>query len=297
MMVTSALLAMMTMAEAFAAVWPLQSASPAAAPPPVAIVSAFQGTASVQEKRGGPRPLALYDWVKADVTVDVAPAGRLELTLIDGRRYALGAGARVRLSAGTLTTVRGEVTEQAAMPPLISLAPIAGPPPRAAGAVRVRGKGVSKLNPCESVRTLRDQTILRFETIEGAVRYQVEVRDTADSRVFARTVAGPPVTIPSGVLASGTEYVWTVRTEGNIPPATSTARFWTLETSAEVARLSLSSSSDVAVVGLLGGVDFHLGLLNEAIAELTVASQRASQETATVAVLERARAALAASCQ
>jgi hypothetical protein len=294
MMPMRALIVMTVIVETIVSV-SSQRSGPGGVPAPVAIVSALEGSASIQEKRGQ-RPLALYDWVNGDVTVDVAAGGRLELTLIDGRRYALGAGARVKLSENTLTKVRGEVTEQSSLPQLLSLAPIAGPPPRAAGAVRVRGRGVSKLNPCESVRTLRDRTILRFQPIDGAVRYVVEVRDNADSRVFAATVDQSPVTIPPALLAAGAAYVWTVRTEGSIPPATSTSRFSTVDASVEAARGALASSSESTALGLLGGIDLHLGLLNEAVAELTTASERTPMDVATRAVLERARAALAGSC-
>jgi hypothetical protein len=276
----------------------LQTASGTAnAPAAAAIVSTLQGSASARTTGSSPQPLKLFDWIKTDATVDVAPAGRLELILIDGHRYTLGGGARVLLSSGALTTVRGEVRAQPAMPQLVALTPIAAPAPRAAGAVRVRGRGVTKLNPCQGVRTLRERTILQFETVEGAARYQVEVRDSSDTRVFARTIDRPPLTIPSDVLTAGTQYVWTVRSEGTIPPATSEATFSTLDAQAEAARRSLATSPEVASIGLLGGIDIHLRLLNEAIAELTDASQRTPHDTATVAALERARATLAGACQ
>ena len=133
--------------------------------------------------------------------------------------------------------------------------------------------------------------------MEGAARYQIEVRNSGDEQVFARTIDRPPVAIPADVLVAGAEYVWTVRAEGRIPPASSEARFTTLDASSESARRSPASTLDPQAIGLLGGIDAHLGLLNEATVELTDAVQRTSGDPATEAALKRARAALAAACQ
>lgn len=277
----------------------LLQSPPAAAPSPqpVAIVSAIKGSAWIVPKSGARQLLTLYDWIREDGVVDVAAQGRLELIMIDGRRYALGGGARARLATSSLTTLRGSVTQEPAMPRLVSLAPIAGETPGATGAVRLRGRSVARLNPCEAVVTLRDQTVLRFDPVEGASHYDVEVRTTNDEPVFARTVDQPPLAIPPGVLAAGMGYVWTVRTAGVMPPAKSEARFMTLDRGAEAAREAFASSLDPATSGLLGGIDFHLGLLNEAISELAAADQRTPRDSAAEQAAERARLALAAACK
>ena len=281
------------------AVVSLLQSQPAAAssPQPVAIVSAIKGSAWIVPKTGARQLLTLYDWIKEDGVVDVAAQGRLELIMIDGRRYALAGGARARLASSSLTTLRGSVTQQPAMPRLVSLAPITGETPGAAGAVRLRGRNVARLNPCEAVVTLRDQTVLRFDPVEGASHYDVEVRTTNDEPVLARSVERPPLAIPSGVLAAGTGYVWTVRTGGVMPPAKSEARFMTLDSGAEAARSAFATSVDPAAGGLLGGIDFHLGLLNEAISELGAAEQRTPRDSAAEQAAERARLALAAACK
>jgi hypothetical protein len=276
----------------------LQSAPHVAvSPQPVAIASAIKGSAWILPKAGWRQPLTLYDWVKADTVVDVAAGARLELIMIDGRRYALGGGARAKLSSTSLTTLRGPVSQESTMPALISLAPIAGKAPRAVGAVRVRGRGIAKLNPCDTVLTLHDETVLRFDPVGGASQYEIEVRSSDDRQVFARTIDQPPLAIPPGVLAAGTDYVWTVRAEGAVPPARSEGRFTTLDSSVEAARRAFASALDPAASGLLGGIDVHLGLLNEAIVELAAAAQRAPGDAAAEGAAKRARAALATACQ
>jgi hypothetical protein len=268
-----------------------------AAPVPAAIVSALQGNAWVQSKARGKRRAMLYDWLELDAVVDVAADARLELIMIDGHRYALAGGASARVSATSVTKLKGIVTTESSIPALVSLAPIAGGAPKTSGAVRVRGQTVTQLNPCEGVRTLRDETVLSFDPVEGAARYVIDVRNRDDEQVFTRSIDGPPLAIPAGVLAAGTEYTWTVRADGPIPPAKSENRFATLDAGAEAARRALVSTLDPAANGLLGGIDLHLGLLNESIAELTLAAQRAPDDTEAHAAVKRAHAALAAVCK
>jgi len=289
---------MLMLARALTVALLLQSAPGArAAPEPVAIVSALQGNASVQSTARGKRPAVLYDWLEPNAVVDVAPGARLELILIDGRRYALAGGASARVSGTSLTTVRGGVTAESSMPRLVSLAPIGGDAPKVAGAVRVRGQTVTKLNPGEGMRTLRDETVLRFDLVDGAARYVIDVRTRDEEQVFTRTIERPPLAIPAGVLAAGAEYVWTVRADGPIPPAKSEGRFTTLDAEAEAARHALASALDPGASGLLGGIDLHLGLLNESIAELTSAAERAPAKAEVDAAVKRAHAALTAACQ
>jgi hypothetical protein len=272
------------------------SAGVAASPQPVAIVSVINGSAWTRATSGTRQPLSLYDWVTPGAVLDVAPPARVEIIMIDGRRYTLGGGARAKVSSTGLTTQRGPVTQESAVPRLVSLAPIAGKTPRAAGALRLRGPSVAKLNPCETVLTLRDETMLRFDPVEGATSYDIEVRDTTDRQVLARTIERPPLAVPAGVLLAGTEYVWKVQTVGAVPSATSERAFTTLDSAAETARRGFVSAIDPASRGLLGGIDFHLGLLNESIAELTAAAERAPRDRAAQRAADRARLALATAC-
>jgi hypothetical protein len=274
----------------------LLQASSVVAPPPVAIVATLQGTAWVRPNKGDQRLLRLYDWVTPAAVIEVAPAGRLVLIMIDGRRYALGGGARATLSSTSLTATRGEVTEESAMPRLVSLAAIAGKPPRAAAAVRVRGRGIARLTPCQGVLTLRDETVLQFEPVEGAPRYNVEVRTIDDRLVFARSIERPPLAIPAGVLAAGADYLWTVRTEAMDSPAVSEARFTTLENGADAERRAFAAALAPAAIGLLGALDAHVGLLHEAIAELTAAAQLAPNDVHAQSAAMGVRTRLASLC-
>ena len=115
--------------------------------------------------------------------------------------------------------------------------------------------------------------MLRFEPIAGASHFAIESRLTTAARV-AQTIERPPIAMPAGVLKAGIDYIWTVRVAGDGPPAQSEGRFHTLDAEAEAARSSLAGALDPAGSGLLGGIDLNLGLLNEAIAELTAAADR-----------------------
>ena len=88
-----------------------------------------------------------------------------------------------------------------------------------------------------------------------------------------------------------------MRADGPIPPAKSEGRFATLDASAEAARRALAARLNPAAIGLLGGIDLHLGLVNESIAEFTLAAQRAPDDTEAHAAVKRAHAALAAFCK
>ena len=275
---------------------PQPAPKPASEPELVAIVSALDGKMWAQSKPTR-RSLALYDWLPAGMVIDLDEKARAVIIMMDGRRYELGGGSRVQLTASSATIVRGPVKEAAPVPGLVALAPIAGRAPTVSGAVRLRARNIPKLNPCNTVVTLRDATVLRFEPIAGASQFAVEVQTEDGRRVFAQTIDRPPLAVPAGVLSGGVEYFWTVRLIGDGPPARSEGRFRTLDAEAEAARIALGRSSDTADSGLLGGIDFHLGVLNEAIEELSAAAERNPDNVAAREAADRARAALASVCR
>ena len=269
-----------------------------ASPPsqPVAIVAAIEDGAWSKARARSPKPLTLYDWLEAGVVVEVAPQGRVVLIMIDGRRYALDGGAQAQLSSTGLTTQHGSIREEPRVPRLTLLAPIAGKAPSEPAAVRLRSPAIAKLNPCQAILTMSGETVLRFEPVAGASRYAIQVRTGDDQEVFSAIVEKPPLAVPAGVLSGATTYLWTVQAVGMIPPAKSEARFQTLATAVESARRSFAGALDPANSGVLGGIDLHLGLLNEAVEELTAAARRAPSDPAAEAVAQRARLALAISC-
>jgi len=275
---------------------PSGTAKPASPPELAAIVSALEGKMWAQGKPAR-RTIALYDWLHAGTVLDLDAEARATLIMMDGRRYELGGGSRVQLTAKSATTLRGPVKETAPVPELASLAPIAGRAPKLSAAVRLRAVSIPKLNPCYTVVTLRDATVLRFEPIAGASQFAIEVQTDDGRRVFAQTIERPPLAVPAGLLSPGTDYIWTVRVTGDGPPARSEGRFHTLDAEAEAARASLAGSLDPAATGLLGGIDLNLGLLNEAIAELTAASERDPSNAAARAAADRARSELATACK
>lgn len=275
---------------------PSGTAKPATPTELVAIVSALEGKIWAQAKPSR-RTLALYDWLHAGTVIDLDADARAVLIMMNGKRYELGGGSRVQLTETSATTLRGPVREAAPVPQLSSLAPIAGRAPKLSAAVRLRAVSIPKLNPCYTVVTLRDATVLRFEPIAGASQFAIEVQTDDGQRVFAQTIERPPIAMPAGVLKAGIDYIWTVRVAGDGPPARSEGRFHTLDAEAEAARSSLAGALDPAGSGLLGGIDLNLGLLNEAIAELTAAADRDQGNAAARAAAERARRALAETCK
>jgi hypothetical protein len=81
---------------------PTESAKPAPAPELVAIVSALEGKMWAQGKPM--RRLALYDWLHVGTVIDLDPQAHAVLVMMDGRRYELGGGSRVELTATSATT-------------------------------------------------------------------------------------------------------------------------------------------------------------------------------------------------
>ena len=84
---------------------PSGTAKPAAPTELVAIVSALEGKMWAQAKPVR-RTLGLYDWLHAGTVIDLDTEARAVLIMMDGRRYELGGGSRVQLTATSATTLR-----------------------------------------------------------------------------------------------------------------------------------------------------------------------------------------------
>lgn len=179
-------------------------------PAPVAIVYSLTGTATLVDPA---RPLHRLDRLQAGATIEVGPASRLALAFASGVRYELGAGARVVIGKADLASRAGLVKALPRLPPFPILVAIseAEKPGARAGAVRIRGEEIEDLSPGDGAATLADATVLHFQLVEGAVRYQVEVEDGRGNVIFQTATETPWVRVPAGTLAPGARCHWTVK--------------------------------------------------------------------------------------
>jgi hypothetical protein len=203
----------------------------------------------------------------------------------------------VKLGKADLAARSGSVRPLPRVPSLPPIAPLA-PEEQAglrAGAVRIRGERIGGLYPRRGAAALAGAAVLRFQPVEGAATYRVEVQDRRGSVVFATETAGSPVKLPAGVLRAGRRYAWTVRTlERPGPVARGEAELVTLPEedarAREKLRQAVVSLREDRPMALLAAVDQNLGLLLEARDELRTAIQESPGDPAlglALATLER----------
>jgi len=253
------------------------AASAAKTHQPVAIVYGLAGDTWHTAPDAARRPSRLYDRLPAETTVEVGPGSRLELAFVNGLRYELGKGSRVRLGARDLTSRTGTVRRLPAVPPLPPLPPIAPQdrPGLPSGAPPIRGEPIKGLYPRRGAAVLANATVLYFQPVTGASRYRIEVQDGENQAVFQTEVESPPVKVPAGTLPPGNTYRWTVRTldrPGAI--AHGKAELVTLGDQASRAREKARKILEVEGAGslpLLAEIDRSLGLWLEAREELKAA--------------------------
>lgn len=268
--------------------------SPAGASEPVAIVYSLTGEASLNAPGASARPLRLFDRLSGGTIIDVGKGSRVAVAFGNGRRYELDERSRVTLGPKDLASRNGSVRALPRVPRLPRLAPIAAedrPGPRA-GAVRIRAERIAGLYPREGAATLAGATVLRFQPVDSAGRYRIEVQDDHGRTIYRVQVNTSEVRVPNGILQPGTRYYWAVRTldrPGAI--AAGEAAFITLPEQAAKLRGALHAaievSEDVEALPLLIAVDLNLGLLLEAQEGLRTALQRSPGCSALVQSLAR----------
>ena len=256
---------------------------------PVALVYSLAGEATLTLPTGGRHPLRLFDRLPEGTTVEAGPGSRLALAFANGRRYELGEKSRVTLGRSDLASRSGLVRPLPRVPPLPRILPIAEEehPGLSAGAVRIRAERITGLYPRNGAATLAGATNLRFQPVDGAGKYRIEVQDRQGNVVFATETTASPVKLPSGSLKPGMRYGWTVRTIERVGPvARGEADFATLPSrlaeEREALRRAVETAGDGALLALLAEVDRSLGLLAEAREELQ-AAVRASPDDAALA--------------
>ncbi len=263
------------------------SASPAA--PPVAIVAGLSGQATVRTGGDAARALRLFDRLEVGATVETRDDGDVVLVFRGGERVQLGRGSRGRVEATRITPLHGTVTPLASVSPVPLVAPV-----RAAGttitAVRIRAGGITVRGPAHGVTTLPDTTVLYFDPVAAAARYQIEI-EAADATVVYRTESdASPVAVPAGVLLAGRDYRWLVRTRGATGFVLSgEGHFSTLANEAGTARERLRASLATidGAAALLAEVDWTLGLWPEALQGFRRAGTNEAVIAERIAAIER----------
>lgn len=240
------------------------SASPEASP--VAIVAGLSGQASVRTGGDGERALRLFDRLHQGATVETRD-GDVLLVFRGGERAQLGRGSRGRVEATRLIPLHGTVTPLASVSPVPLVAPV-----RAAGttitAVRIRAGGIPVRGPAHGVTTLPDRTVLHFDPVAAAARYEVEIEGPDATVVYRTQSDASAVAVPAGVLQDGRDYRWLVRARGaNGFALSGEGRFSTLSYEAGAARERLRASLATmdGAAALLAEVDWTLGLWSEAL--------------------------------
>jgi hypothetical protein len=287
---------MTTTLRAFAGGLLLLAVSIAAAGPREPVVLIYQISGEAQRIAPGRslEPLRLFDWLPAEVTIELRPGSRVVLAFVSGKRYELSGPARATLGKGDLASRSGGVKALPPVPPFPGLKPIAESenPGAVAGAVWIRGERITGLYPRHGAAALAGETVLRFKPVTSAEKYRIEVQDCQGRIVFQTDAESPPVKVPAGVLRGGRRYWWTVRTlDRPGPVARGEAELVTLGASTARAReetREILAAEGEGSLPLLAEIDRSLGLLRESRDELRLALDAEPGDPA----LEKALAAI-----
>lgn len=237
---------------------------------PVALIYALTGEATLTVPGGGRQPLRLFDRLSVGTALEVGTSSRLAIAFANGRRYELGERSRATLGQSDLASRSGPVRPLPRVPPLPRILPIAeeehpGPRP---GAPLIRAERITGLYPRDGAATLAAATTLRFEPVNGAGKYRIEVQDRQGNVVFATETTASSVGLSPKALQPGKRYDWTVRTIDRVGPvAQGEAGFVTLPARVaeerEALRKAVERLGDKELLALLAEVDRSLGLLDE----------------------------------
>lgn len=246
-----------------------------------ALVVTASGPMSVGE---GPtrRTVRALDWLESGSVLD-AGSQTAVVALAGGRRFELLAGARVRIAPDRLEVVTGQTRELESVSPIPRVARLASNEKAGtrSGAMRIRGRRISRLYPSGDVVTLAEATMLRFALAPGIVEYHVEIEDDEGATVFHVSTRGGEVLVARDVLQAGRRYRWSVRGGSGAGLARGEAEFSTLDAQAASARqklaASIGKSQEVGALALLAEVDRQLGLLLEARDGFARALERAPE--------------------
>jgi len=264
-----------------------------------AVVESVSGIVRAGPPGGPVRGVNSLDWLAPGEALEVAAKSSVTLVLLNGSRYRLGGAARATVTAGSLQGVRGPVELLSKLPPLPSIASIAGGVARASGAVRFRNPSkIGSFYPREGVVVLPDLARLSFSTVARASIYQVDLIDEDENSLLRRRTVNGSVEVPPGVLRPGSRYSWRVRALGDIGviaeagAAFSTIGETELQARANFADMLRQVAGGAAALAVLGEIDFQLGLIEEARREFQAALELQPGDLQYRSALQRVEAAL-----
>jgi hypothetical protein len=200
----------------------LLQAVPLAGAEVVALVTDAVGVAEVVRAADEEvQPLHLFGRLEGGDVVRTGADSALVVAFVSGARFEIGSEAEATIVADGLKAGKGELRSLAPVPtvPKIAAIPAAAEPGRRSGAIRFRsaspwGASVENLYPRDGAAVQADRAVLTFTPLSQADGYKVDVEDELGETVFAVETSAPEVVIPAGVLKSGSEYYWRVRTTG-----------------------------------------------------------------------------------
>ncbi len=262
------------------------------APKPLAaLISDLAGVVSVKPAAAGVTARAQrFDALPVGAILEVGPDARAEIVLAGGQRFELGPKARATIAAKRLTSTSGPITELPSLPALPSIVALDDSRPKGGlGGVRLRGTLISGLRPFQSV-TLPERTTIRFNPVDGASRYSVEIENTAGRRIFVVESTASEVVVPAGVLEPGATYFVTVLTLDKVGAAArGTSEFTTLTANDSRVREALRQSLEAGGgdLALLAEIDRRLGLYEEALDGFRAALAKTPEDVVVQQAIQR----------
>jgi hypothetical protein len=189
----------------------------AAAAEPVAMVTDLEGKAWA-EAGGGKEAVGILYEIEAGTRVQVEPGARLvAVYLKGGEEFSFRGPASAVFGSGGPEALSGEKPRARGALPAgrINLSP-AGRRALVQSAVVMRGgKAGSRIRllTLNGSRSLDAQPEFRWQAVEGARQYQVEIMDDAGRTVFEAAAQGASLRLPDELrLEEGVPYTWAVST-------------------------------------------------------------------------------------
>jgi hypothetical protein len=257
-----------------------------------AVVSLLEGDVSVLVTEASPtQPVRLLDRLPAGVTLRLAQDSRVVILFADGRRFEVAGESEVSIGDREPILVNGAMRRLADVPTSPALFRIVGSEgisgDTATTRIRSDEEGRSGLDPGNGSVIEGATTTFRFNPVENARRYRVEITDEhTHETLLTVTTSASEIIVSAGILEPGTPYHWTVQAIGPLPqPALLGASFATLSAEHRTMRHALAELAEAPgnpdLWILLAEVDRVLGMRQEACADLDRAIAHGAPHPAT----------------
>ncbi len=290
---------------------------------PVAIVCWISGNAKfLKTASSRAKTLSVLDRLPSGAIVRTDEGAQVMLVFLDGERYVLGSGSKIRVGRRGVKIDAGSVQRLESVPAVAQLPRLAKDqkPGKRPAAGRIRQarfapRPTFELYPHDQATLLHDAPVLHFRALSRVERYEVEVRDIRgrdiysvemDVRATAANRGSKPsrrrthrnfldtvrVEIPEGVLVPETVYHLRVSSgsmgrqilHGDTLFTTASRR--DARARHHLARQA-AATDDPGLLMLLADVDYRLGLWREACDSLARLAIHEPNQSAWTEVKER----------